>query len=603
MEFTKPTPLPKQPTPPTFKPTPFVSSLSKSKAQRRTFSKLFPEVGAQPDQENFVKPPFLLVDFPVDTGKKPLDIAVIGDDQEMKLQNFSKLFEGSGYTTPFIAAALETRNIKARADMAPGEKLDLALSELARWASHVRAEFKKDYSFLISSESVKALTNKSKESHSILCLQTWFHEHQEREQYVQRQGSRQIFAFKSAEGVGEVDGEKISFRTYKCCKDIWCLDFSILKFSKTVFYKLGLEVAHFIDQKYHDILAEKRFDRAISKFEVFKNCKENGWALFDPFVAPATNLGMSYPDYISKYVSPLLSRILKFYSHLNRHGSMAPFFRPITNKIGEGDVEDLDPGENPLKISCRLQLYVSIETIQKFLPGFYESLISLMGARQLVFSIIYNEGINSLKFHNEFISELNKLKVKMPEDILNKKILRDLVGEKRAKFWISRLHQTAHKDVTRGFFTDHAPEYIPTQALIALDQDSPTKLDLWLSDKGKGLLSLHRNHFEWEEKEPNMGFNKRKIAIERFKGLLFDGRQTHAGRGSESNFRLFVGSVCTPPEFSLNSYSQSYYTLENQGEIKEDHELFDTHLVLGEEIHADEELPPGKKHDDWFILS
>ena len=53
-------------------------------------------------------------------------------------------------------------------------------------------------------------------------------------------------------------------------------------------------------------------------------------------------------------------------------------------------------------------------------------------------------------------------------------------GDLLAASMASSLMQTAHKDITKGFFTG-CNEYRPTQAIIALECDeSPTELSLFL---------------------------------------------------------------------------------------------------------------------------
>ena len=68
--------------------------------------------------------------------------------------------------------------------------------------------------------------------------------------------------------------------------------------------------------------------------------------------------------------------------------------------------------------------------------------------------------------------------------------------------------------------------------------------------------------------------------------------QTHAGAGLVPNFRLFVGSINTPPGIMFNSQLQSYYECKNDSGGYGQYRQVADHLSLGEE-HSDGVLYKG----------
>jgi hypothetical protein len=115
-----------------------------------------------------------------------------------------------------------------------------------------------------------------------------------------------------------------------------------------------------------------------------------------------------------------------------------------------------------------LQLYLSESWIKETLPGVWEKMCGLMGARTLVFSLLYSEGLNYLRMQKDFQEAVREAAKVIPEEELTLEMVYGLVGEKAGKIFVDGLRQTAHKDTVRGAFSDVA-EYQPTQAIMGLE--------------------------------------------------------------------------------------------------------------------------------------
>lgn len=102
--------------------------------------------------------------------------------------------------------------------------------------------------------------------------------------------------------------------------------------------------------------------------------------------------------------------------------------------------------------------------------------------------------------------------------------------------------------------------YLPTMNIWALEEFD---IHVWAKPDGGGLLELHNNAAEWLVKEPQAGFIRRKLKIDKGTNFSFSGKLTHAGDGLTSNFRLFASANKLPDKnFIVNGNLQSYYQLD-----------------------------------------
>ena len=273
------------------------------------------------------------------------------------------------------------------------------------------------------------------------------------------------------------------------------------------------------------------------------------------------------------------------YGQMSRSGTGVPDFRAISDRKMAFRIDDSDSDKYafPLQASGRLQLYLSINHIQTTLPGLHEYLMGIMGARTLVYSLLYSEGINHLRFDENFLADR---RIRLDNMYYTYDNIAKYLRPGKVEYYRDIVRQSAHKDTVKGAFSN-VTAYTPTQLVCALYQ--PASLSVWL--KGNQACLQHWDTGEdWVRGEIEKGYERKEIKLNPKEGLWFDSRTTHAGSGDGPNFRLFVGSVCTPEGFSIESNNQSYFEMDQKEEFGAYRAIHD--YISEDEDHSDENLYP-----------
>lgn len=414
----------------------------------------------------------------------------------------------------------------------------------------------------------KTFSNSSLQVHSPLCLARWL-----------KEAPPMVKVLSDVREFNLRPGAAFNLSSFECCNELWA--------PRLTGNAIKLTMAHFACSRLleHRILKEgdvEAVERRKTRSDVVKRVDETGIERVDIFQGLDLQ-GKTVPEYMSAF----LRNVFRYYGRLNRDTG-CPYFMPITNKIVIREGEVLEQGECPLTRSPRVQLYLSKKFINEALPGFYDHLVRFFGCRELVFSLLYTEGINALRFDSDFLNACREKQLQIPEsEFLDEEWLRKNFLD--ARRWVERLSQTAHKDVVKGYFTERAPEYLPYQLIMALDGDN-VKFHAWLKrdeeGKGIGLLQHQSSYRDWKQNELAQGYRRETFHLKKYESVVFHALQTHAGDGSSSNFRLFVGTVNTPETFSIDSMNQTYLQLEKR--LRFSYKPVPSHIIRGEEKHQDD---------------
>lgn len=500
------------------------------------------------------------VDFPtVLRGKKDTErVPIVLHDLETFLGN-----EGDLGWRHLWSLTHEARNSRSEPDLifeGALEKLTVMVNEFAGTPENLD-------SFVCLSSQAKKMGEKYNQVHSPGCII----------QLTKNDDSYTLCAMELP------DGTPIELvTTYSCCKGLWAEGFTPRAFLASKFHwATTILLKH--KENGVDPACTARFKRAMEEQPFFRQVHSQGLCLVKAGQFPVS----SPPGFWETWIDKTLVR----YGKLSSTG--IPAFKAITDRK-HAFQHDHVVANFPLLDSARLQLYLSEEWVKETLPGAWESLCELMGARGLVFSLLYSEGVNYLRSQKDFQEEVKKAGKVIPEAPLTVELVEELVGSSLAQNFFENLRQTAHKDTVLGYFSD-VPEYQPTQVVLGLEGTST--IYAWVDGEGKGLLQHHTTRAQWRKNEVSKGYGMKKFTLDPGDALFFHAKQTHAGAGLASNFRIFVGSVPTPESWSIESHHQSYFEM---GDADFGGYRQISSYISADEDHTDRNQPD---HEKWFRAS
>jgi hypothetical protein len=461
------------------------------------------------------------------------------------------------------------KGVESKSATDPDVFMDEGLLEMVNFVGGVsRRDTAKQFALSTETKGKKFGTAYA-QAHAPGCLAQW------------RKGSKnftvKFFSSEDVEG-----GVVTAITAFSCCANLWTPGFTVGKFMESKFYWAAQCLKIYLNPALCDQSVKTRHTKALEN-PIFKAMVENGFATFD--LCQYLGVGGNFFDRVVHSAIILEGR-------KNIVDPGIPAFRAITDRKrafrANEVVEDF-----PLLSSGRLQLNLSKEFIEKSLPGMHQKLLELMGARDIVYSLLYSEGVNYLRYDKDFQLKVKEKGKVIPNRILSKEDVVHLVGDNDATWFFEGLQQTAHKDTVRGYFSEDEAQ-MPNQMIISIE--SLTTFYVW-EKEGKGCLKTWSTGTEWEEKEVGKGFGQKALFLHKGHAVFFHGKQTHAGAGLNSGFRIFAGAVRTPGGkygYSWLSHNQAYY------QLKTPEEDFGGYRMLTDFIGADEDHSDAQLYSGWL---
>jgi hypothetical protein len=174
----------------------------------------------------------------------------------------------------------------------------------------------------------------------------------------------------------------------------------------------------------------------------------------------------------------------------------------------------------------RLALAISESWVENTCPGFIDACNALMGSTRVVISLLWSEGVNGLRYDQNFINACHESKVSLPAGLIDDKWLR----EKFPDTWmqhVESLEQVPHKDMVPGCF-ENIDSYLPLQLIFPLSGDFD--IAMWLKrqgrDKMKGKLQLFEDFETYRKEELAAGFTRQLVEVKQGQFVFFHPKLT-----------------------------------------------------------------------------